>query len=120
MNLSKHSSALVGTTASLSQVAGFVVVVIETLVISRVVSPQGTIISFIGVGGGGGEDGARSAMYPPPSKKKNSEKYFSGNYHVNFGNFVNFASKCHVKLGYFVNFSHTAYFWQKYLPPKVD
>jgi len=27
---------------------------------------------------------------PPPPKKK-SEKYFSGNYHVKFGHFVNFS-----------------------------
>ena len=68
----------------------------------------------------------------PPFQKKKSGKYFAGNYHVKFGNFVNFSGKYHknsviliifggkyhVKFGHIVNFSCTI-FGQKYLAPKL-
>ena len=38
-----------------------------------------------------GDRGARTVRTCPPPKKKNQEKYFSGNYRVKFGHFVNFS-----------------------------
>jgi len=46
----------------------------------------------IGVGDGGGRgDGHGGGLAEPPSPQKNREKYFSGNYYVKFGHFVNFS-----------------------------
>ena len=43
----------------------------------------------MGVGDRG--QGGTYRTYVPPPKKKNQEKYFSGNYRVKFGHFVNFS-----------------------------
>jgi len=45
--------------------------------------------------------GEQGGTCPPP---KIREKYFSGNYYVKFGNFLNFSGKNHVKFGHFANF----------------
>ena len=55
---------------------------------------------------GGVGDGRTGGTSPPPKKKrKNREKYFSGNYHVKCGHFVNF---------------HIYIFGKKCRAPKVD
>ena len=45
--------------------------------------------------------------------------YFSGIYHVKFGNFVNFEGKYHVKFGNFVNFSCIYFRAKMSCPPKL-
>ena len=54
-------------------------------------------------------------MYP----QKFGKEYFSGNYHVKFGNFVTFSGKCHVKFGHFMNFSYN-FQAKNVLPARVD
>jgi len=70
------------------------------------------VVDDIGVG-----DGGRGQL-PPPQKKK-SGKYFSGIYHVKFGNFVNFSAKYHVKFGHFGNFSCIYFRAKMSCPPKL-
>jgi len=61
--------------------------------------------------------GGRVGHVPP----KIREKYFSGNYYVKFGNFVNFSGKNHLKFGHFVNFPifHTHFRAQISCPLKL-
>jgi len=62
-------------------------------------------------------DGRGEHVPVPP--KKEIGKYLSGNYHVKFGNFVNFSGKYHVKFEHFVNFLYII-FGQKCLAlPKL-
>jgi len=48
------------------------------------------------------EEGARARTAPPPPK---IGKIFFGNYHVKFGNFVNFPDKYHKYLDILIIFS---------------
>jgi len=50
---------------------------------------------------------------------KFGERIFWGNYHVKFGNFVNFSAKCHVKFKHFVNFLYIYFLAKIFCPPKL-